>query len=275
MKALLGMLATVFLASTVVTSCSSSPTGRKTVKLFPATELAALGAASFNDLKARQQLSDNSDDIGYLQCVSQALIAALPEPYRSASWDVQLFASDEVNAFALPGEKIGVYSGLLDVAENQHQLAAVIGHEIGHVIAEHANERMTAQVGAGLALQLGGAIAYSEMDDRSAATAMMALGLAVQIGGVLPFSRMHESESDQLGVDYMVAAGFDPSAAADLWRNMAALGSAGVPQWLSTHPASSTRINALENYAAQLQPLYQQARAQGKQPACQRVDREI
>ncbi len=270
MKALLGAVAMAVVAVNLVTSCSSSPTGRKTVKLFPSTELAALGAASFNDLKARQQLSDNSADIRYLQCVSQALIGALPEPYRSASWDVQLFASDEVNAFALPGEKIGVYSGLLEVAENQHQLAAVIGHEIGHVIAEHANERMTAQVGAGLALQLGGAIAYSEMDDNSAALAMMALGLGVQIGGVLPFSRIHESESDQLGVDYMVAAGFDPGAAADLWRNMAALGKASGPQWLSTHPASSTRIKALENYAAQLQPLYQQGRTQGKQPDCKR-----
>ena len=120
MKALLGVVAMAVVAVNLVTSCSSSPTGRKTVKLFPSTELAALGAASFNDLKARQQLSDNSADIRYLQCVSQALIGALPEPYRSASWDVQLFASDEVNAFALPGEKIGVYSGLLEVAENQH-----------------------------------------------------------------------------------------------------------------------------------------------------------
>jgi predicted Zn-dependent protease len=99
---------------------------------------------------------------------------------------------------------------------------------------------------------------------------MMALGLGVQIGGILPFSRIHESESDQLGVDYMVAAGFDPTAAADLWRNMAAVGGPSGPEWLSTHPASSTRIAALERYAVQVQGAYQQARAQGKRPACNR-----
>lgn len=270
MKAMLSVVTAAVLAVTMVSSCTTSPTGRKTVKLFPSSELAALGAASFNDLKAQQQLSNSSDDIRYVQCVSDALISALPEPYRSANWEVQVFASDEVNAFALPGEKIGVYTGLLNVAKNQHQLAAVIGHEIGHVIAEHSNERMTAQVGAGLALQVGGALAYSEMDDSSAAMVMMALGLGVQIGGILPFSRIHESESDQLGVDYMVAAGFDPTAAADLWRNMAALGGPSGPEWLSTHPASSTRIAALERYAVQVQGAYQQARAQGKRPACSR-----
>jgi predicted Zn-dependent protease len=270
MKAILSLVAAAVVAVTVVSSCTTSPTGRKTVKLFPSSELAALGAASFSDLKAQQQLSSNRSDIRYVHCVSQALISALPEPYRSADWEVQVFSSDVVNAFALPGEKIGVYTGLLDVAENQHQLAAVIGHEIGHVIAEHSNERMTAQVGAGLALQLGGALAYSEMDDSSAAMVMMALGLGVQIGGILPFSRIHESESDQLGVDYMVAAGFDPTAAAELWRNMAAVGGASGPEWLSTHPASSTRIQALESYAIQVQGNYQQARAQGKRPNCVR-----
>ncbi|WP_205701937.1 M48 family metallopeptidase [Pseudidiomarina mangrovi] len=270
MKAIISLVTAAVLAITAVTSCSTSPTGRKTVKLFPSSELAALGAASFDDLKSQQQLSTNSADISYVNCVSQALIAELPEPYRSANWEIQVFASDQVNAFALPGEKIGVYTGLLDVAENQHELAAVIGHEIGHVIAEHSNERMTAQVGAGLALQVGGALAYSELDEGSAAVAMMALGLGVQIGGILPFSRVHESESDQLGVDYMIAAGFDPNGAANLWRNMAAANPNSVPEWLSTHPTSSSRIAALTAYTNQVYGRYQQARAQGKRPNCVR-----
>ncbi len=243
----------------LLVACTQSPTGRKQLIMFSSGEIASLGDQSYAELKQQQPLSTNTREVNYVRCVANDLLAVLPEPWRSKTWEVNLFASDDVNAFALPGENIGVYTGLLKVAETPDQLAAVIGHEIAHVIADHGNERMSNQFAVGLGLQIGSVVAATKLEDKDAALVMAALGIGTQLGVLLPYSRVHESEADQLGLDYMAAAGYNPAAAADLWRNMARVSGAGGPEFLSTHPSPQSRIDAIEAYAPEVMGVYQSA----------------
>jgi predicted Zn-dependent protease len=185
--------------------------------------------------------------------------AVLTEMGGSKGWEVVTFEDKAVNAFALPGGKIGVYTGLLKVAETQDQLAAVIGHEVAHVLAGHSAERVSEQ----MAAQLGTSAA-------SAATGIdpQVFGIATDVFFLLPHSRTQESEADILGLDYMAKAGFDPRQAPVLWQNMRKAGGQKPPEMLSTHPSDETRIAILNNRLGVSMPLYEQARAAGKQPRC-------
>ncbi|MDN7127862.1 M48 family metallopeptidase [Pseudidiomarina terrestris] len=258
-----GLLA---LGLTGLVACTQSPTGRSQLQLFSSDEIAQLGAQSYNALKQEEKISRDPALNSYVQCISDDLIAVLPEQWAQQQWEVTVFESEAVNAFALPGGKIGVYTGLIEVAENAAQLAAVIGHEIGHVIAQHSNERMSNQFAAGLGLQLGGILVGQEMDSDTAALVMGALGVGVQLGYILPYSRIHESESDELGLGYMAAAGYDPREAAELWRNMAQQAGPNPPEFLSTHPSPQTRIEKLEALAVDAMSTYRQA----PQPSCRK-----
>lgn len=242
-----------------VSACTKSPTGRNQLMLFSSGQLASLGDDSYNELKEKEKISTDSKVNSYVRCVTDDLIAVLPSPWRDKQWEVTVFDSEQVNAFALPGENIGVYTGLLKVTENRDQLAAVIGHEIAHVIADHGNERMSNQFAVGVGLQVGAVLASSKLEEKDAAMVMAALGIGAQVGVLLPYSRTHESESDQLGLDYMAAAGYNPAEAANLWRNMAKVGGAAGPEFLSTHPSPQTRIDAIEAYAPSVRALYQSA----------------
>ncbi len=172
-----------------------------------------------------------------------------------------MFKDESPNAFALPGGKMGVYTGMLEVAENQDQLAAVLGHEVGHVLAQHANERMSQQqvTSIGLAVAAG-----TGLDSAS----MQALGLGAQIGILLPYSRTHESEADIIGLDLMAKAGFDPRESVQLWKNMQKAGGGTPPEFLSTHPSSGTRIDNLIGQMANALQTYNDARARGNKPNC-------
>lgn len=251
-------------------SCTQSPTGRNQFMMYSDSDMSRLGDSSFADLKQQEKVSTDRALNQYVRCIADDLIAVLPAPYKNKSWDVVVFDNPAVNAFALPGENIGVYTGLLKVTENPAQLAAVIGHEIAHVIAQHGNERMSTQMAAGIGMQLGGAVLAAEYDEKTAGTVMAVLGVGVQLGVLLPYSRTHESEADQLGVDYLAAAGYDPREAANLWRNMSAQGGAQVPEFLSTHPSPSTRIQTLANYAQTVMPSYQRALQQNGAPNCRK-----
>ena len=181
-------------------------------------------------------------------------------------WEVTVFEEESPNAFALPGGKIGVHTGLFTVAENQDQLATVMGHEVAHVLAQHGNER----VSTAYATQSGLAL-VSAMGDPNSATQrqlMGALGVGAQVGVLLPFSRTQESEADQIGLELMARAGFDPRESTALWRNMAAAGGGAPPEFLSTHPAHGTRIQALEAWTPGALRLMEQAHAAGRRPSC-------
>jgi predicted Zn-dependent protease len=136
MKKLIGIVALSLLAA----GCKTSPTGRTQIALYSPQKMNEMGIASFAQMKEQQAIETNKQTNGYVRCIADKLIAQLPTQYANQDWEVVVFKEDSANAFALPGGKIGVHTGLLKVAQDQHQLAAVMGHEVGHVIAEHANE---------------------------------------------------------------------------------------------------------------------------------------
>jgi len=248
----------------VSAGCTTSPLGRRQLAFFPDSQLAEMGAAAFNDLKTKTQLSSVPTTNGYVRCVADSVTRVLtPAESQVRAWEVVVFASKQVNAFALPGGKIGVYTGLLEVAKTQDQLAAVIGHEIAHVLARHSNERVSTAYTAQAALTVVGE------SGAVSAPVMAALGLGTQVGILLPFSRTQETEADLLGLDLMARAGFDPRQAVVLWQNMGAARSSGAPpEFLSTHPSDVARITKLNARMASAAPLYDAARAAGRRPRC-------
>ncbi len=256
-----GALLALLLAACATTT---SPTGRRQIMGgVSQQQLDQLGAQAFAETKAKQTLSTDGKQNAYVQCVVNALVAELPQQYLGVRWETALFVEKEPNAFALPGGKVGVNSGIFSVAKNQDQLAAVIGHEIGHVISRHHEERLTRQMGASSLLQIAGALAgdYGQLVTQGG-------GMVAQTGFLLPNSRTQESEADVVGQRLMAQAGFDPAQAVDLWQNMMAAGGARSPQWLSTHPDPANRIRELQRDINVLEPVYRQARAAGRTPRC-------
>lgn len=164
-----------------------------------------------------------------------------------AGWDYRVFADESPNAFVLPGGRVGVNTGLFKVVQNDDQLAAVLGHEIAHNQYNHAQQRSTRTGLAQLGLGLGARI-FGRNDPELANRIARYGGAAAQVGVLLPFSRQQELQADQLGVDYMVRAGFRPMEAVTLWRNFGTQRQTSAPQFLSTHPSDATRIQQLETY---------------------------
>jgi len=237
---------TLLSSSILLTACvTSSPTGRSQVLLYNGSEMAELGANSFEELKKQEKINLDAKVNAYVQCVSKEITDTLGKQPDFDEWEVVVFDSDQVNAFALPGGKIGVYTGLLQVAKNQDQLATVIGHEIAHVQANHSNERMSSGQITGYGTQAAAvAIGTSEYSE----VGMAALGLGVQYGITMPYGRAQESEADIVGLKLMNDAGFDPLQSIELWKNMAIASGGSEPmEFLSTHPSNTTRINDLKD----------------------------
>lgn len=253
----------------VVAACTTSPTGRSQLQFFPEEQVAEMGASAFQQLKQQTPTVEDPALQQYVACVADDVTDALGGEYAQQQWDVAVFKDESANAFALPGGKIGVHTGLLDVAETPAQLATVLAHEVGHVIAEHGNERMSTAFATQAGLQVAQAIAGAAGAERQQ-LAMGLLGLGAQVGVILPFSRVQESEADEIGLELMAKAGYDPRAAVELWQNMASQGGGQPPEFLSTHPAHGTRIEDLQEDMDQALALYRQARAQGRLPDCGR-----
>ena len=254
----------------LIASCSTSPTGRGQLILKSDAELEAQARSTFNAYRATLPLTSDRAKIDFVACVAEAVVAELDPPYSDFEWELAIFEKNQVNAFAMPGGKIGVYTGILNVTENEHQLAAVIGHEIAHVTAKHVNERASrgtlTQIGIeALAIIMGGGYTGG------AYTAQQVMSAGAALGMELPMGRGQESEADIVGLEYMAKAGFDPRAAVDLWQNMAALGGKKPPEHLSTHPASETRIENLISQWQKTLPIYNQALADGKNPTCKKT----
>lgn len=235
-------------------SCSTTPTGRKQLNLVNDGQISELGAQSFEQLKKEKPISKDQKLIAPVQCITKRLLTVMGED--PAAWEVLVFVDDSPNAFALPGRKLGVHTGMMKLVKNQDQLAAVLGHEIGHVLAHHGAERMSQ----GMLTQVGlqAADLVLGQDSQKNQLIMGALGLGAQFGILLPYGRKQESEADTLGVRYMAKAGFDPAQSVELWRLMAqASGGQSSPEFMSTHPSNETRIKDLSSLVPQHLPVYQ------------------
>lgn len=248
---------------------TTSPTGRtQYVGAVSQQQLNQMGAQAFAEMKTEKPQTKDARQRAYLGCVVNAIVRELPANWRALGWESAVFVDSNPNAFALPGGKVGVYTGIFTVARNQDQLAAVVAHEIGHVMSNHHDERITRQMGAQTGLGIVGAVLGSRYGESASQTTNQLGGAALQAAFLLPGSRVQESEADVVGQQLMARAGFDPRAAVGLWQNMIAASSSRPPQWLSTHPDPQSRIGELRNRAASLVPAYEQARSAGRRPAC-------
>jgi predicted Zn-dependent protease len=212
-------------------------------------DLAPMAAQAWEQTKKETPISRDARANARLQSVGGKIAGVANIP--NAQWEFVVFDSQEKNAFVLPGGKVGFYKGLMDFAENDDQVAAVLGHEVGHVAARHAALRYGQQQATQLGLALGGAIAGGVLDQGQHDAAMAILGAGATVGFVLPFSRGNELEADKLGVDYMHAAGYDVKQSIRLWERMGQASSERPTEWMSTHPNPETRIQELRAYINQ------------------------
>jgi len=235
------------LAGTMVLGVASSAGACSSVSKYlePSdTDIAPLAAEAWAETKAKTPISKDAAANARLVRIGQKIAAVAP--VQNAQWEFVVFDTKELNAFVLPGGKVGFYKGLLDFVDNDDQVAAVLGHEAGHVVARHAAKRAGRENATQLGVQLGGAALGGVVG--STDNAMAILGAGAAVGVTLPFSRDNETEADRLGVDYMRAAGYDVKQAVKLWEKMGAASASRSPEFMSTHPNPETRIKDLKAY---------------------------
>lgn len=238
-------------------SCSTNPfTGNKTLALVPNSQLFPTAFAQYNEFLNENKVIKGTKDAEMVKRVGQK-IAVAAERWLDANgyqgylkdykWEYNLVDDKTVNAWCMPGGKIVVYSGILPVAQDEAGLAAIMGHEVSHALANHGQQRMSA----GMLQQLGAVAGNVVIKDQETLNLFnQAYGVGSQVGIMLPFSRSHESQADEIGLYLMAIAGYEPMEAADLWRRMnAQSGGQAPPEFLSTHPANNTRIKNIEALA--------------------------
>lgn len=229
-----------------ISGCHTVPqTGRSALHLVPSEKLASEAAIEFDKLKQETPISKDPNYNAMARRVGEriAYVAAPDMPH--AQWEFVVFDDDsQVNAFAMPGGKVAIYTGIFEIVSSDADLAVVLGHEVAHVAAGHGNERVTQQMlVAGVNL---GAVALSkDMDQLERQVLLAGLGAGTTVGVLLPYSRYHESEADEIGLIYAAKAGYDPRAAIGFWKKMEAQKDGAPLEFLSTHPSGSTRIRKL------------------------------
>lgn len=239
------------------TGCHTVPqTGRSALHLVPSDQLASMASQQFGQLKQETPISRDPTYNAMLQRVGERIAYVAAPDMPNAQWEFVVFDDDEqINAFAMPGGKVAVYTGIFRIAKTDDDLAVVVGHEIAHVAAGHGNERVSQQLlaaGGALALQIG----TSDMDSSDRQLLMAAYGAGATVGVILPYSRYHESEADEIGLIYAAKAGYDPRAAIGFWERMEAQKSGAPPEFLSTHPSGSTRVRKLNELMPMAYQIY-------------------
>lgn len=250
-------------------ACATTPTGRSQMILVSDGEIERMGATAFEKMRTSEKPSRDAAMNRRADCVTRAIIAQLEPDWRKRAWEVQVFEDAALNAFALPGGKVGVNTGLMRFVSNDDELAVVIGHEIAHVVFRHGAERVSQQFAAGAAMELVNAYVGSKGSPAGSQQVLALLGIGAQVGVMLPFSRKHEREADVYGQRLMAQAGYNPAAAATLWQRMAKQESGPRPPLLlSTHPDPSARADDLGKRAGEHEASYRAARAAGRPPVC-------
>jgi metalloendopeptidase OMA1, mitochondrial len=236
-------------------SCQSVPiTGRQQLVLITPEEEIALGEEAYKNIIEESTLSHDQAKINMVRRVGQRIASVADRPdYR---WEFNLIENKTSNAFALPGGKVAVYTGILQFTEDETGLAVVMGHEVAHALAHHGAERMSTsmitQIGtSGVAVILGG-------DNPQTVKAIeKAFGIGGQVGIILPFSRKHESEADKIGLHLMAEAGYDPRQSAEFWKRMTQDTKEKPLEFFSTHPSDEQRIRQIESWLPEVLPIYQ------------------
>lgn len=238
-------------------ACSTNPfTGKKTLALVSNAQLFPSAFAQYDQFLNENKVVTGTKDAEMIQRVGQR-IAVAAERWLNANgqqgylkdykWEYNLVEDNTVNAWCMPGGKIVFYTGILPIAQNETGVAAIMGHEVAHALANHGQQRMSAAY-----IQAGVALAgnFAIKNDQDRAIFNQAYGIGSNVGVMLPFSRGHESESDQIGTYLMAIAGYNPDEAAELWKRMKAnSGGQAPPEFLSTHPSNDTRIQNLQEWA--------------------------
>lgn len=255
-------------ATPALTGCATNPiTGASQfVALASNAELNQMAVASWAEAKTKQKLTTDPRYLNRLSDIGSRISRGANK--ANENWDYAVFDSKQKNAFVLPGNRVGFYKGMMDFADNNDQIAAIMGHEVGHVTGAHARERVSQQRGVQGVTMAGTVIGASQfgkkckttsrsqaeynncMRGASQKTAMLtqALGVGFMVGLILPYSRRHETESDLLGARYMEKSGYNPYQAVKLWEKMAATSTNNTPEFLSTHPKPRKRAETLHNY---------------------------
>ena len=257
----------------MIQACGSVPIlGRKQLLLVPDQEVLAMSLTQYRDFLSDAPVEKNTAHARQVVQVGSRIAAAVETFFRNNGyeaeiknfqWEFNLVKSKDVNAFCMPGGKIVVYEGLLAITQNETGLAIVLGHEIAHAVAKHANERISQQ----MAIQYGGAIAGGLLGNSAAAQQIggLVFGIGSQLGVMLPYSRKHEYEADELGLIFMAMAGYDPRAAIDFWVRMSQASGGKAPlEVMSTHPSDQKRIEEIQKQMPRALKYYEGAGVQNK-----------
>ncbi|MCS6968819.1 MAG: M48 family metallopeptidase [Cytophagales bacterium] len=255
----------ILLIFILMAACQTVPvTGRRQLSLIPHSEILAMSATQYSQFLRQNRLSTNAQAVATVRRVGERIRQGV-EKYMAEmnmsdrlegfSWEFNLVENEQANAWCMPGGKVVVYTGILPICKDENGLAVVMGHEIAHAIAGHGDERLSQNLLATVG-QVGLAIALSNKPRETQAAWMAAYGIGTQLGVLLPFSRKHESEADEIGLMFSAYAGYDPREAPKFWERMAATSRTAVPEFLSTHPSTQTRIHQLNNLIPKAMEFY-------------------
>lgn len=249
--------------------CDRVPvTGRRQLDLVPDATVMALANDQYKQYLTQNQVITGTEQSRMVKDVGNDIARAvelyfqqnnIADELKGYNWEFNLVKDEAINAFAMPGGKVVINTGILPVTQSEAGLAVVMGHEVAHAVAKHGDERMSQQ----LSTQLGGlalSVALSQKPQQTQNLFLAAYGVGTQVGVLLPYSRLHESEADRLGLIFMAMAGYNPQEAVDFWQRMAAAAQGpGTPELLSTHPAPQKRIENLRKYMDEAMKYYKPA----------------
>jgi predicted Zn-dependent protease len=268
-RSLGGLVAAICLLF-IFQGCAEVPiTHRSALHLVPESELMSMSLQQYDDVLKKSELSTNTSEVAMVRRVGNRIAKAAEaflaetgqgDKIKDYHWEFNLIQDDKtVNAWVMPGGKAAVYTGILPYTQNETGLAVVLGHEVGHALADHGNERMSQA----LLASMGGmalSVALSQQPQATQQLFMSVYGAGANYGFLLPYSRLHESEADRIGLTLMARAGYDPRQAIPFWERMSKQeGKSSPPEFLSTHPATATRIADIKKYIPEALPYYEKA----------------
>ena len=260
----------VFLSAALF-SCAAGPMQERAPAQATAAQVSELGAAAFYQIASTTSRTENAETAAYARCVGESLDLALEGEMRTVGrFDVAVFDVDEAGAFTLPGGKVGLYTGMLPLLRNQHQLAAVFAHDLAHVVAHHPRDRLGETSAAKLGRAEHGAVVVTSRGEPGAESAlvMAALGYGPELEETLPYTFEQESEADALGLELMARAGFDPRQCVEMWKNLRRASGAERPEYFRRHAHNERRIHRLYDEMGRTLEIYRTARELGREPAC-------